>query len=108
MKTNVKFKHARKDFVQAVYGSLDEDASLLAVENTESRLEQLFDEINAKAKEDQTFTDSKAIEMCCNKAKTQEELIIFIHRVSAESACPTHPFIEMITRAQNGENGGAQ
>lgn len=102
---NVKFKHKRFNFIQAVYGELDEEASLLAVEECEKRLEELFDAINKAGKEDKDWTESKAIEMCYNKAATMQELIIFIHKVSEASACPQHPFIQMIAGAKPPRGG---
>ena len=108
-KIKIKFKHQRFNTIQAVYGGLDEDASLLAVEQTEKRLEELFEQINAASKDNKDFADSEAIEMCVDKAQTTEELIIFIHKVSAESACPAHPFMQMLQMkppTQRGDGSG--
>jgi hypothetical protein len=102
MKIDVTFKHSRFDLIQAIYGKLDEDSSLLAVESTETRLESLFKEINEASKDGKHFTDSMAIEMCLEKAETMEELLIFIHKVSAKIACPQHPFIEMMQMPRGG------
>jgi hypothetical protein len=96
-KLEIKFKHKRSDFIQAVYGSLNEDASFLAVEQTRVRLKELFKEIEAKAKElNGELTDTMALEMCINKAQTNEELVVFIHEVASAQSCPTHGFIQMI------------
>ena len=102
MKIDVTFKHTRFDFIQSVYGKLDEDSSLLAVESTETRLESLFKEINKASEEHKSFTDSMAIEMCLKKAETMEELLIFVHKVSAKSSCPQHPFIQMMQMPKGG------
>ena len=102
MKLELTFKHSRKNFIQSIYGGLDEDSSLIAVDETSNRLEQLFEEIDKASEEDDDFTDGKVIEMCCNKAESIEELVIFIHEVASASACPQHPFIQMITNAKGG------
>ena len=104
MKFDLKFKHERLNFIQAVYGGLDEDASLLAVENTASRLDQLFEEIEEKAKDNPEFNESKVLELCCERAKSIEELVIFIHKVASESASEKHPFLEILKRFPRKED----
>jgi pyruvate-formate lyase len=95
-KFKITFKHKRHDFVQAVYGSLEEEASFLAVEQTKKRLEELFEEIEEAAKESEDFCETVALEMCINKAKTNEELIVFIHETAKAQRCPSHGLVQMI------------
>jgi|TARA_R110000787_G_scaffold11722_12_gene38522 GTP cyclohydrolase I len=102
--TEIIFKHSRFNFIQSVYGGLSEDGSLEAVEKTEERLDRVFQIISEASKEDDKFTDCKAIEICFNEAKTMEELLIFIYKVSAESSCPTHPFLQMLQGRINPPN----
>jgi hypothetical protein len=102
--TEVTFKHSRFNFIQSVYGGLSEDASLLAVDKTEERLDEVFNKINKAAKKHKNFTDCMAIEICLNEAKTMEELVIFIYKVSSESSCPTHPFLQMLQGKINPPN----
>lgn len=106
MEKKIKFKHRRFNIIQAIYGGLDEEASLLAVEQCDKRLDELFAEINEKSKDNKDWSESQALEMCYNKAESMEELIIFIHKVSAASACPSHPFIEMISSMRPPKDGG--
>jgi hypothetical protein len=93
---NVKFKHKRNGFIQAVYGSLDEDASFIAVEQTVKRLHELRNEISAMAEKNEDFSDTMAVEMCVEKAQTNEELIVFIHEIARASGRSQPSIVQMI------------
>jgi hypothetical protein len=95
-KFKITFKHKRHDFVQAVYGNLEEEASFLAVEQTKKRLEELFKEIEGAAKENEDFCETMGLEMCIEKAQTSEELVIFIHEIAKAQSCPSHGFVQML------------
>lgn len=103
--TAVTFKHSRFNFIQSVYGGLSEDGSLEAVEKTEQRLDELFEKIKLASDEDENFSDAKAIEICINEAITMEELVIFIYKVSSESSCPSHPFLQMLQQIKGSQGG---
>jgi len=95
-KFKIKFKHKRHDFIQSVYGSLDEEASFVAVEATRKRLEELFSEIEEAAKADDDFCETRALEMALQKAETNEEIVIFVHELAKASRCPSHGLIQML------------
>tara|TARA_R110000803_G_scaffold136813_1_gene203736 strand:+ start:2818 stop:3135 length:318 start_codon:yes stop_codon:yes gene_type:complete len=101
----IEFKHSRHNLIQSIFGRLEEDASLIAVEETEKKINVLLDKLEKAAEEDNNFGDSKAIEICCKEASTTEELVVFIHAVSSMSACPSHQFLQMIGMRKKGDSG---
>ena len=95
-KFEIKFKHKRTGFIQSVFGSLDEDASFIAEEATASKLEELFEELTEASKNKDDFCETMALEMCIEKATTNEELVIFIYEIAKAQRCPNHGLIQMM------------
>lgn len=108
-KGKVVFKHARHNYIQALFGDLNEDASLEAVTATEVRVDKLMADIREKHKEaserNENISESIIIEMCYNEAKSIQELMVFISEASGMySKYNNHPIYNIMSSLNGGGN----